>query len=45
MTSGLPEAAEDDLLLGEDEPELLQDATAVQRMAATARLFMILFIA
>jgi len=39
MTSGLPVADDDELPL-ELEPELLQAATAMLRMAPTARLFM-----
>jgi hypothetical protein len=41
ITSGLPTAAEDGLLLGEADGELLQAATAIQSTAAAARPFMI----
>jgi hypothetical protein len=42
ITSGLPEAADDDDWLLGEEGELLQAASAVQRTAAAARPFMIL---
>jgi hypothetical protein len=42
MTSGLPAADGDLLLLGEEAAELLQAATAMQRTAAAARPFIIL---
>jgi hypothetical protein len=42
ITSGLPTAAADDLLLGEEAAELLHAATAVQRTTAAARPFIIL---